>query len=72
MRLPILNTRYKIENSHTGYFQNYLSDCSQRVKHAGLYSDRGTVTGGVPQGSALGPLYTIFDLCQQHAFASLQ
>ena len=38
------------------WFQNYLSDRSQRVKHAGLYSDWNTVARGIPQGSALGPL----------------
>ena len=40
--------------SHTSlkWFQNYLSDRSQRV----IYSDWGTVARGIPQGSVLGPL----------------
>ena len=44
--------------THTSlkWFQNYLSDRYQRVKNVGIYSDWGTVTGGIPQGNALGPL----------------
>ena len=35
---------------------SYLSDCHQRVKIHNSYSTWGLVKGGIPQGSALGPL----------------
>jgi len=38
------------------WFRNYLSDRLQRVKYNNSYSEWGSVLGGIPQGSALGPL----------------
>ena len=43
---------YGIELS---WFTNYLTDHFQRVKND-IFSDWGIVHGGIPQGSALGPL----------------
>ena len=38
------------------WFTNYLTNYLQRVKIGGTFSDWGLVKGGIPQGSALGPL----------------
>ena len=38
------------------WFANYLTNRMQRVKQRDRYSDWGLVLGGIPQGSALGPL----------------
>ena len=38
------------------WFTDYLSGLMQRVKQNDRYSDWGLVLGGIPQGSALGPL----------------
>ena len=38
------------------WFTDYLSGRMQRVKQNHRYSDWGLVLGGIPQGSALGPL----------------
>ena len=38
------------------WFKDYLSDRSHRVKGAGCFSGWASMRGGIPQGSALGPL----------------
>ena len=38
------------------WFANYLTNRMQHVKQKDRYSDWGLVLGGIPQGSALGPL----------------
>ena len=38
------------------WFQNYLSDRRHRVKRSNTFSDWVEMQGGIPQGSALGPL----------------
>ena len=38
------------------WFRDYFTDHQQRVKYNDTYSDWGAVLGGIPQGSALGPL----------------
>ena len=45
-----------VYNVELRWFQNYLSDRYQRVKCGDSFSDWGAVRGGIPQGSALGPL----------------
>ena len=45
-----------VHNVELQWFQNYLSSHYQRVKCGDLFSGWGAVKGGIPQGSALGPL----------------
>ena len=45
-----------IKNSALDWFRSYLSDRFQFVYVNNKYSDQGTVTCGVPQGSVLGPI----------------
>ena len=45
-----------VHGTELSWFINYLSDRLQRVKLNGKVSGWSTVKGGIPQGSALGPL----------------
>ena len=45
-----------VHNTELRWFQDYLSDCYQRIKCGNLFSVWGSVRGGIPQGSVLGPL----------------
>ena len=54
------------------WINDYLSDCTQKVKISNTESSPAVLAQGVPQGSVLGPiLYTHFtlpvgDLCKKH------
>ena len=41
------------------WFRNYLCSRVHCVKHSGNYSEWQSMKGGVPQGSALGPLLVL-------------
>ena len=43
-------------NVELRWFQHYLSNRYQQVKCGDLFPDWSAVKGGIPQGSALGPL----------------
>ena len=45
-----------VSGTEINWFMSYLSDRHQRVKIHNSYSTWGLVKGGIPQGSALGPL----------------
>ena len=45
-----------VVGTEISWFVSYLSDRFQRVKYNNSYSNWGLVKGGIPQGSALGPL----------------
>ena len=45
-----------VGGTEINWFTSYLSDRYQRVKLHNAYSSWGLVNGGIPQGSALGPL----------------
>ena len=45
-----------VAGTEISWFASYLSDRFQRVKYCNSYSNWGMVRGGIPQGSALGPL----------------
>ena len=57
-------------NMELKWFCNYLIDRLQRVKCDNNYSERGSVLGGIPQGSALGIRTFVFGLCECYAFTS--
>ena len=45
-----------VHSTEIAWFTSYLSDRVQRVRLNGAYSEWGTIGGGIPQGSTLGPL----------------
>ena len=47
---------YGIRDNALNWFDSYLKDRLQYVYLNGEYSDRKSITSGVPQGSVLGPL----------------
>ena len=51
------------------WFTSYLSNCVQWAKYNGSYYFWGSVQGGIPQGSALGPLLIYFSAYEQHVLA---
>lgn len=48
------------------WFTNYLSHRMQHVKCGGDVSEWGSVMGGIPQGSALGPLLFLVYVNDMH------
>ena len=58
------------------WFANYLTNRMQRVKQKDRYSDWGLLLGGIPQGSALGPLLFLVYVnempCSTAVYFSLQ
>ena len=65
---------YGIHGIELDWFQDYLFNRSQRVQYENSLSTEQKVTGGVPQGSIIGPLlfilfYNDFPSCLKHSKA---
>jgi hypothetical protein len=54
--LQRLQHSYGLQNAALGWFQSYLTDRTQFVRHGGRRSVTSVVVCGVPQGSVLGPI----------------
>ena len=58
--LQELHSSTGVSNHSLGWFKSYLSDRNQRVRIQDVVSDLRAIRFGVPQGSILGPVFTIY------------
>ena len=57
---------YGIEGKVLCWIADFLTDRKMRIMVRGEYSEWVDVISGVPQGSVLGPVYPVFNLCKRH------
>ena len=53
---------YGVREIENNWFKTYLTNKKQHVTVSGQISDNALIKFGVPQGSVLGPLHTLFDI----------